>query len=90
MIQKQPLLMSAAQAAELIGVSKRTFHYLRKRADFPIKIMLGLRAVRWRRLEIEQWVAALPPVPETLPEPKQLAMARNRLHLRRAGDSAAR
>jgi len=89
MIQKQPLLMSAAQAAELIGVSKRTFHYLRKRADFPIKIMLGPRAVRWRRLEIEQWVAGLPPVPDALPEPNQLAVARNRLHLRRAGASAA-
>lgn len=90
MSQGQPLLMSAAQAAELIAVSKRTFHYLRKRADFPTKIVLGLRAVRWRRLEIEQWVAALPPVPETLPEPNQLAMARNRLNLRRAGGSAAR
>jgi predicted DNA-binding transcriptional regulator AlpA len=72
----QPLLPTAPAAAAIIGVSKHMFHLLRKREGFPNPIVLDPRAVRWRRLEIEAWVAALQPDTKPRPQPEQLARGR--------------
>jgi len=71
-----PLLISAASAAQIMGISKRMLHYLRKREDFPKPIVLGPRAVRWRRQEIEAWVAGLAVESRQRIEPPQLARSR--------------
>ena len=76
MDMQPPLLISADSAAQIIGISKRMLHYLRKREDFPKPIVLGPRAVRWRRQEIETWVAGLTAETEKRAEPLQLARSR--------------
>jgi predicted DNA-binding transcriptional regulator AlpA len=77
----QPLLVSAHQAARIIGISERTLHNFRKREDFPKPIVLGPRTVRWRRQEIEAWIASLPANTETRTEPERLCSSR---HARKA------
>lgn len=48
--------LTARETAELLGVSLRTLASLRARDDGPIAHRIG-RAVRYRREEIEAWVA---------------------------------
>ena len=52
-----PLLLTAEQAAALAGVSRSHWWSLHSAALVPMPIKLG-RATRWRRDELEQWVAA--------------------------------
>jgi predicted DNA-binding transcriptional regulator AlpA len=51
------LLISERVAAALSGVSRATCHRLRAGGKAPPAIQLR-RAVRWRREEIESWIAA--------------------------------
>jgi len=73
MSEELPLLVPASVGAKIIGVSERTFHAFRKREDFPKPIVLGPRAVRWRRQEIEAWVAGLQVETMPRPQPERLA-----------------
>lgn len=66
-----PILLKAHEAAQLCGVSERSFHVLRHEAGFPLPIQLGARAVRWRTLELVQWVNAHAPH-DCLEEPAHL------------------
>lgn len=76
MAETLPLLLSARQAATLIGFGERMFHEFRKRDGFPSPVVLGPRAVRWRREEIQRWVETLPSDPAPRLEPSQLFLAR--------------
>jgi len=78
MAKSPPLLLSAALASEIIGISKRMFHNLRKREDFPKPVVLGSKAVRWRHHEIEAWICGLPAEAGSRAEPPQLSAARGR------------
>jgi len=69
-----PFLLSAQQAAELLGVSLRTYRDLIKQPDFPAPRSLGPRSNRWVRTELEAYAAALPSVRHG--EPPQLSAAR--------------
>lgn len=72
------LLVDAADAAELLGRSERTFHELRKQVGFPAPVGgLGKRMVRWRTADLEAWVAALPAATATA-EPTQLKAGKAR------------
>lgn len=53
----EPLLICDREAAALCGLSRATWHRLRAAGRLPPAVRLG-RAVRWRRLEIERWIAA--------------------------------
>jgi len=53
----EPLLISDVQAAALAGVSRRTWHRLRAAGKLPPAVKLG-RCLRWRRADIEGWIAA--------------------------------
>jgi excisionase family DNA binding protein len=53
----RPLLMSAAQLASRLNMSIRTIWRFHSAGKLPDPIRLG-RLVRWRRAEIERWVAA--------------------------------
>lgn len=68
-------LVTAEQAAkEVFGVCLRQFQLMRKKPGFPTPRALGPRALRWVRVELEQYACALPPAP--VDEPQQLKAAR--------------
>jgi excisionase family DNA binding protein len=51
------LLLSAAETAALLGISRSAFYSLLSSGRVgPMPVRFG-RAVRWDRREIEQWVA---------------------------------
>jgi excisionase family DNA binding protein len=53
----EPLLINDHQAAALAGISRGTWCRLRAAGKLPLAIKLG-GSVRWRRDEIERWIAA--------------------------------
>ncbi len=77
-MQASALLIDAPEGARLLGISERSFHNLRKRDDFPRPVtgLLASRIVRWRRANIEAFVANLPTAPVALEEPECLARGR--------------
>src|SRR5687767_6327835 len=74
---RSPLIaVDAAKAAQLLDVSKRFFHELRKRPGFPSGRALG-RAVRWNPDQLKEWFLSLPAA-ERRDEPAQLQARRFR------------
>lgn len=69
------ILVSVTDAADLLGVSERTIHELRRRPDFPKPVELGRRCVRWHLEELRAWATELPRQ-QILEEPSQLAQKR--------------
>jgi predicted DNA-binding transcriptional regulator AlpA len=52
------LLVSLAELAQLLGVSKATAERMKSSARLPRHIELSGQLHRWRRDEIERWVAS--------------------------------
>lgn len=50
-----PLLLSDAQAAELLGIGRRTFRQYHAASKTPPAIKLG-GLTRWSRAELERWI----------------------------------
>ncbi len=74
----QKILVNAIDAASLLDVRERTFHNLRKRADFVAKcpeVRLSARAVKWRVADLEAFARSIATT-ERAPEPPQFARAR--------------
>jgi len=71
-----PILVSAAGAAVMLGMSKRSFHRLRKRRDFPqnATIVFGPRCVRYRREAVQAFAQSFASAPQA--EPEQLKRGR--------------
>lgn len=69
------LLVSAAEAADILGVSERKFHELRHDPKFPAAVNLGPRCNRWRVAELQSYVDSLEPVP-LVSEPAHLKGSR--------------
>ena len=42
----------------LIGIGNTSLYEAIKREDFPAPVKLGVRAVGWRRSDIENWLAS--------------------------------
>ena len=55
-------LLTMKQVCQLVGLSHSTIHRLRNEDDFPSPIKLGQAAVRFRRNEVEAWLADRPRV----------------------------
>jgi predicted DNA-binding transcriptional regulator AlpA len=72
--QSERLLLSAPEAASMLGMSVRRFHQLRQ--SLPQPVVLGARHVRWRRAELVAWVECLPANEQARPEPAQLQAGR--------------
>lgn len=75
-----PLLVTALQAAQLLGLSERGFHKLRTRDDFRQtvpEVRLGARSVRWRTADLDAFARSIATT-EREPEPAQLAASRAR------------
>jgi excisionase family DNA binding protein len=60
----QPLLLSVGETSRLLGVSTRTIWTLISSGRIPQPVRLG-RSVKFRRSDIEAWVAAGCPVEST-------------------------
>lgn len=74
-----PLLLNAKQAAEVLGVSERTFHKFRKHPWMPAAVVLGPTAIRWVRTEIEAAIVAfLPRQDKNATQPPQLVAGKNK------------
>ena len=71
-----PALLSDEQAAAFYGVSPRTFHSMRGQPFMPAPIQLGVRLLKWSRVELEEAIAKMPRVDAPSPEPKQLLRGR--------------
>lgn len=41
----------------IIGIGNTSLYEAVKRGDFPAPVKLGLRAVGWRRSDIDRWLA---------------------------------
>jgi len=54
----------------MLGVSKRSFHRLRKRRDFPqnATVVFGPRCVRYRREALQAFALSFAPMPQSEPE----------------------
>jgi hypothetical protein len=74
--QTAPILVDAAGAAIALCLSKRSFHRLRKRMDFPTNatVVLGPRCVRYRLEALQAFAASLASEPQR--EPEQLRRSR--------------
>lgn len=66
------ILVSAAEGAEVLGISERLFHELRHRPDFPKAVELTSRCRRFRLEELQAWASGLPAHGPS-PEPRALA-----------------
>jgi hypothetical protein len=71
-----PILVDAARAAAMFGVSKRSFHRLRKRPDFPrnATAVLGPRCVRFHFQALQAFAQSFASAPHG--EPEQLKRGR--------------
>jgi predicted DNA-binding transcriptional regulator AlpA len=70
------ICVTAAEGAQLLGISERYFHLLRHRENFPRGRSLG-RAVRWAPHLLRDWFLTLPTA-EQRDEPPQLKSRRFR------------
>jgi excisionase family DNA binding protein len=70
----QPLLVGAAEAARLLGISERHFYKLHSSGRVPKPVRFG-RAVRWQVAELHAWLGAGAPA-----RARWEAMQRNRMH----------
>jgi prophage regulatory protein len=58
--QPQPppdAMLDSAAVAKLLGIDRRTLRRMVKAREVPAPMRLGRRALRWRRAEIEAWIA---------------------------------
>lgn len=56
-VPESSLLLSAVEVAALLGVSRAHVWRMNSSGGLPEPVRLG-KAVRWRRCELEAWVAA--------------------------------
>lgn len=53
-------LLTLSEVCELVGLSHTSIHRLRVEGDFPVPVRLGRATIRWRRGEVEKWLASRP------------------------------
>jgi excisionase family DNA binding protein len=60
----EPLLLTADQAAELLGISPATLYRMRSAGKLPLPVRLG-GSVRWSRETLVEWIRMdCPPLKE--------------------------
>ena len=55
-------LLTIKEVTEICGISRSTIHRLMKRGLFPLPVRVSPRAVRWRKSDIDRWLATRPDV----------------------------
>jgi hypothetical protein len=88
----EPIVFDLEMVARFLGISIRAAHGLRRRPEFiarvPAIALLSPSRPRWRRADLEAWVAGLPTIDEPAPEPA--AMRKGREQRRSQGNAADR
>lgn len=69
-------LVTASEAAQLLGVGLRKFNQLRGEVWMPQPVMLGARCLRWVRSELLGAISANAPRVAKFDEPQHLQLAR--------------
>lgn len=54
------LLLTNEQIIEMTGLSRTTLYRLEQRGEFPARLHLSQRVIRWHRHEIENWLKTRP------------------------------
>ena len=54
------ILLTREQVEAMLGVKKSAIYQWMRERDFPAPIRLSKKCVRWRREELEAWLAAQP------------------------------
>jgi prophage regulatory protein len=54
----EPLLLAAAEAARLCGISEATWYRMASGGRTPAPVRLSRGCVRWRLDELREWIAA--------------------------------
>ena len=58
----EPDLLRCSEVVERFGVSKTQLYRLIRSGHFPSPIRIGERSVRWRRADLDRWLATQPTV----------------------------
>jgi predicted DNA-binding transcriptional regulator AlpA len=69
-------LVTASEAAQVLGVGLRKFNQLRGEVWMPKPVMLGSRCLRWIRSELMGAISANAPRTDKFDEPQHLQLAR--------------
>jgi prophage regulatory protein len=54
----QEEILRKPRVLEIIGIGNTSLYDLLKRGEFPRPIRLGVRAVGWRRSDVNAWLAS--------------------------------
>ena len=57
--QEADRLLSLPEVLELTGVGKTKVYMDVKRGIFPAPVKVGVKSVRWRASELQEWMAGL-------------------------------
>ena len=61
-------LIDIRALASYLGVSIRTARRMADRHDFPVRYRISTRCIRWRRSEVDAWLATRAERPIRIPE----------------------
>ena len=53
-------LLKSRQVEEITGLSRSSIYRLMPRGEFPQRVRVGRKAVRWRESDITAWVESRP------------------------------
>ena len=60
MLRESERLLPLAEVLEATGLSRSTIYSEMRKGRFPVARKIGLKSVRWRASEIDEWIAGLP------------------------------
>jgi len=55
---QETILISRQSIAKMLGCSPKTIDRLRERGEMPPPLIVAPRTIRWRKAEIEDWLAS--------------------------------
>ena len=78
--QAKRLLYSTRSLERVVSLSRATIWRKVKDGKFPQPVRIGVRGIRWRRADIDAWLASLPVSngEKDLASPRQKSRNRNR------------
>ena len=65
----EPKLLTQKQVVDLVGVSRTTIWRLERAGQFPRRLQVSTKAVRWNQAEIFDWIESRPLAGEPTDDP---------------------
>ena len=66
-------LLTRKDVEELLGIKKSALYAYMRKGDFPAPLQLSAKCVRWKRSEVEKWIASRPRATGEHPAPVSAA-----------------